>query len=234
MDADCGVVIVAAGAGHRMGEGRPKQLRELLGLPLFLWSAKALNSRAEVREIVIVAPEEHADTMRRACVAHNISRLAAVVPGGKLRQDSVRAGVAALSQACALAAVHDAARPFPPPGFGEAVRRARACGAAVLAVPVAETLKRVDGARITGTVDRSAMWAAHTPQVVVRELLLRALDHCVALGIEVTDEGSAIEALGATVEVVESSRTNLKITTAADWALAEAIAESMLRSTQRS
>jgi 2-C-methyl-D-erythritol 4-phosphate cytidylyltransferase len=231
MAADCGVVIVAGGAGTRMGGGRPNQLRPLLGLPLFLWSAKALGPRPEVREIVVVGPAEHLDEMRDACRAHNIARLGALVPGGALRQESVRAGVAALSEDCVLAAVHDAARPFPPPGFAEAVRRARACGAAILASPVAETLKRVEGGRIAGTMARAAIWAAHTPQVVGRDLLLRALDHCAQAGIEVTDEAAAVEAMGGVVEVVESSRTNLKITTPDDWALAEAIAEAMLKAT---
>ena len=126
MASDCGVVIVAGGAGNRMGGGRPKQLRPLLGLPLFLWSAKALGPRPEVREIVVVGPAEHLDEMRDACVAHNIARLVAVVPGGAMRQDSVRAGVAALSDECVLAAVHDAARPFPPARFrGGGAARAR-------------------------------------------------------------------------------------------------------------
>jgi 2-C-methyl-D-erythritol 4-phosphate cytidylyltransferase len=232
MDRDCGVVIVAAGSGIRMGDGAPKQFRELFGLPLFLWSAKYFDNRSEVGWIVVVGPETHHEEMRKLCAGHMIRKLRAVVTGGARRQDSVRSGVAALPPGAILAAVHDAARPFPAKAFPEAVRRARESGAAILAAPVAETLKRVADGVITGTVDREGLWAAQTPQIARRGDLLRALDSCCADGVEVTDEAAALAHIGIRVEVVASPRMNLKVTTAEDWPLAEAIAASLQKETR--
>ncbi len=232
MDRECSVILVAGGSGNRMGGGVPKQLRPLLGLPLFLWSAKFFNGCAEVGEIVLVVPQGREEECRALCTAHSITRLSALVPGGRLRQDSVAAGITASSPAFPLVAVHDAARPFPSRAFHEAVRVARDEGAAILASPVGDTLKRVEGSRITGTVDRTALWAAHTPQVFRRDLLARAMDHCAAKGVEVTDEASAVEHSGGTVHVVECPRSNLKLTTPDDWPLAEVIGFAMQRDTR--
>jgi 2-C-methyl-D-erythritol 4-phosphate cytidylyltransferase len=221
---DCGVVIVAAGLGLRMGGTEPKQLRPLDGLPLFLWSARFFDVCAAVREIVIVAPPALTGWMTTLCVRHSISRLRGVVAGGARRQDSVATGVAALSPGCVLAAVHDAARPFPPRNFEEGLAAARRHGGAVFGHPVSDTIKAAQEGRVMRTIARTGLWCVQTPQIFRREVLADALVHCRREGIEVTDDAAAVEAVSGTVCMVPGSRWNMKVTVAEDWIAAQALA----------
>jgi 2-C-methyl-D-erythritol 4-phosphate cytidylyltransferase len=225
MAPDCGVVIVAAGMGARMGGAAPKQIRPLAGRPLVLWSASFFNRAASVREMVIVAPPSLTTIMASICVCQGFSRLRGIVAGGARRQDSVQAGVAALSKDCRLVAVHDAARPFPPVNFEEGVQLARETGAAVFGHAVTDTLKTASDGRVTGTMPRAGVWAVQTPQIFRRQMLVEALRHCRCEGKEVTDDAAAVEAAGGTVCLVAGSRWNMKITFAEDWPVAEALAQ---------
>lgn len=229
--ADCGVVIVAAGLGLRMAGLEPKQIRLLAGLPLFLWSARFFDGCPCVREIVIVAPPSLTGRLASMSVGHRITRLRGVVAGGARRQDSVAAGIAALSPDCFLAAVHDAARPFPPENFRVAVDLARQHGGAVFGHPVTDTLKTTYEGRVTGTVSRSGLWSVQTPQVFRRELLVEALRHCRVSGLDVTDDASAVEAVNGTVCLVPGSRWNIKLTVEEDWPAAEALARVLSKPT---
>ena len=119
--------------------------------------------------------------------------------------------------------VHDAARPlFPIEAARECIQQAQQTGAALLAVPTADTLKRVgqDGL-VLGTIDRSDIYSAQTPQAARRELLTKALEQAAATGLQATDDVALIEAIGGTVAVVRGSSRNIKITSASDLALAE-------------
>lgn len=216
----CGIVLVAAGSGTRMGAGQPKQFRQLLGKPVIIWSALAFAQMPEVREIVVVTAPDFAEDVRAMFEAHGLT--AKIALGGARRQDSVLAGVRALSHDTEFAAVHDAARPFPPANLGEALGSAAETGAAIFALPVTDTLKRGDDGNITGTVDRAGLWRAQTPQVARRRLLIDALEACGSC--EVTDEAAALERAGVSVRLVMSAAENIKITTAEDWTMAEAIA----------
>lgn len=227
MNPDCGMVIVAAGSGTRMGGGVPKQFMPLQGLPLYLWSARHFDALPEVRAIVIVGPAGDVDAMTAQARQARIGKLVAVVSGGALRQDSVLAGLRALPAECGIAGVHDGARPFPGDAVTTAIACAREHGAAILAAPVPDTIKRVRDGEITSTLDRSVLWAAQTPQLARRLVLIGALESCAAEGREVTDEASALEARGIAVRVVASPRTNIKVTTPEDWLVATAIAASM-------
>lgn len=227
MMPDCGMVIVAAGSGSRMGGGLPKQFMPLCGVPLYLWSARCFDAMWEVRAIVIVGPVDDVDAMAEQSRAAGISKLAAVVRGGALRQESVLAGLRALPRECAIAGVHDGARPFPGGAVAQAIASAREHGAAILAAPVPDTIKRVSDGAITQTLDRTTLWAAQTPQLAGREVMIGALERCASEGREVTDEASALEACGVSVCVVASPRTNIKVTTPEDWIVAQAIAASM-------
>lgn len=233
MTSDCGVVIVAAGMGARMGGAAPKQIRPLAGRPLVLWSASFFDHAASVREIVIVAPPGLTALMTSLCVGQGLSRLRGIVAGGPRRQDSVQAGVAALSENCRLVAVHDAARPFPPVNFEEGISLARESGAAIFGHAVTDTLKTSSDGRVTSTMPRAGVWAVQTPQIFRREVLVKALKHCRCEGIEVTDDAAAVEAAGGTVCLVHGSRWNLKLTFAEDWPVAEALAHSLERQTPR-
>jgi 2-C-methyl-D-erythritol 4-phosphate cytidylyltransferase/2-C-methyl-D-erythritol 2,4-cyclodiphosphate synthase len=143
------------------------------------------------------------------------------VEGGATRSESVRRAFrAGGARGGDLVCIHDAARPLVTAAEAEAVLRAAGeTGAAVAAAPVADTIKRVAGGKVLGTVDRSSLWAAATPQAFRAELLARALES----GAEATDEAALCEALGIPVAVVAVSRRCFKITTAEDLEIAEAI-----------
>ena len=130
-----------------------------------------------------------------------------------------------------LVVVHDAARPFfPVAAVREALEQARSVGAAVLAVPVPDTLKQVDaGQRVVRTLDRDGLWLAQTPQVIRQDLLRQALAAAQEDGTQETDDVALLERLGQPVAVVRSSSTNIKITTQADLVLAEALAQEEAR-----
>ncbi|PKO16468.1 2-C-methyl-D-erythritol 4-phosphate cytidylyltransferase [candidate division BRC1 bacterium HGW-BRC1-1] len=233
MKADCGIVIVAAGSGLRMGGDIPKQLQRLGGLPLFLWSSRFFDSLQDVCSVVIVGPEAHLPFMEKEAKETGLKKLTAMVVGGENRQDSVLAGLSALPETCDFAGVHDGARPFPGPAVHEAIEIARQHGAAILASPVTDTVKRVaKGSNvISATEDRETLWAAQTPQFARRGVLMDALRHCVQKGILITDEASALAEFGVDVRVVHSPRTNLKVTTPEDWAVAETLAAAYIEET---
>jgi 2-C-methyl-D-erythritol 4-phosphate cytidylyltransferase len=227
-------LIVGAGRGERYraslggapGSGPlPKALASLGGRPLLVRAAEALAAAPEVASVVpVVAPELLADLPRLLPELARMAKLAAAVAGGAERQDSVRAGLAALPASVHLVAVHDAARPLVrSEDVSRVIREAEASGAAILAAPIADTVKRVRGARVVETPPRSECWAAQTPQVFRVDWLREALAKAEADGVRGTDDAALVERLGLPVSVVEGPATNLKITTAADLALAEAL-----------
>jgi 2-C-methyl-D-erythritol 4-phosphate cytidylyltransferase len=224
--SDCGAVLVAGGSGTRMGtsEEGPKQFRPLAGKALFLWSVEFFAAQPSVREVVVAVPESlipHAEQLL-AQISSQIS--IRCVPGGKRRQDSVLSGLVALSPECALAAVHDGARPFPPADFEAVVGKARRGHGLIYATPVTDSLKRIMDGVISDSVPRERLWAAQTPQIFRRDLLIEALGKCESHGSEVTDEAAAMEFAGYPSGIAEGSRRNIKITVPEDFAYAEILA----------
>jgi len=218
-------VLVAAGRGERFGHGLPKAFVSLAGRPLVLRAAEALSAAPEVTCIVPVVP---ANAMERfgALLAEfgEPAGLAAPVAGGAERQDSVRAGIEALPPDFDLVAVHDAARALVrPEAVSRVVAVAARSGAAILATPVRDTIKRVSEGRIVATPDRATCWAAQTPQVFRVELLREALAKAASAGHRATDDAALVERLGITVHVVEGDSDNLKLTHPEDLAVAERI-----------
>jgi 2-C-methyl-D-erythritol 4-phosphate cytidylyltransferase len=216
-------LVLAAGRGERFGHSLPKGFVPLAGRPLLFHSLAALAAVPEVGQLLPVLPAEGFERYRAAVAAlPDGGRLLPAVRGGRARQDSVRAGLAALPPGTELVLVHDAARPLVRP---EAVRRAiaaaREAGAAILAAPVRDTLKRVVAGRVVETPPRAECWAAQTPQVFRVEILREALAKAEAEGVTGTDCSQLVEALGVEVRVVEGDPDNLKITDPADLALAE-------------
>ncbi len=217
-----GVVIVAAGSSTRMG-GIDKVFAPLGGLPLLAHALGAAERCDSVGPIALVAAAERLAEAKRRLAGRRFGKLVAIVAGGARRQDSVLAGLEALAGAgVEFVAVHDAARPLVTAAlFTQGFAAARETGAAVAAVPVVDTLKRVAPDRtILGTVPRDALWAVQTPQVFRYELLLAA--HRAAQG-EVTDDAMLVEALGHPVRVFPGSPRNLKVTTPDDLTLAAAL-----------
>ncbi|MBA2597777.1 MAG: 2-C-methyl-D-erythritol 4-phosphate cytidylyltransferase [Chloroflexia bacterium] len=214
-------VVVAAGRGERLG-APDKVLAPLAGRPMLAWSLRALEHAQTVGSVVIVAAPHTQETIKRLVTGEGFAKVAAIVAGGERRQDSVAAGLAALPEGIAIVAIHDAARPLTGADlFDRCVQAAAETGAAIAAIPVADTLKRVTERVITGTVDRAGLWAAQTPQAFRLEVLRRAI--AAFPGETVTDEARLCEAAGVAVAIVPASLANLKVTHPEDIAVADAL-----------
>ncbi len=219
---DAGVVIVAAGAGVRAGPGEPKQFRPILGVPMLLRALRPFTSHPAVVQVVVALPGVYVDRPPE-WLAKLLGDRLVLVPGGETRARSVRAGLAALPPDALVVLVHDAARPFVSRQTIDAVlARARAGVGAVAALPVSDTLKEVDDTRIVGTVPRERLWRAQTPQGFPRDMLERA--YARLGGSAPTDDAALCEAAGFPVEVVLDGPENVKVTTAEDFRIAEALA----------
>ena len=213
------VIVVAAGRSTRMG-GDDKLAIEIGGRPLLAWTLAAIGAASEVERVVVVT-----SAARRAAVAGAAwlpGSVVDVVAGGERRQESVHAGFLALEglsgDAARVVLVHDAARPLVQPALIGAVAEATARhGAAIPIVPIAETLKRIDGELVGGTVDRIGLGAAQTPQGVRLDVLREAYRRFPADGPETwTDEAALLEACSIAVHVVPGDPGNLKVTVPAD------------------
>ncbi|MFN2449386.1 MAG: 2-C-methyl-D-erythritol 4-phosphate cytidylyltransferase [Candidatus Baltobacteraceae bacterium] len=210
-----GAVIVAAGRGTRFG--RPKQLLPVAGKPLAAWSVSVFESMREIKEIVVVTEREWIEPMARVAVN------SAVVVGGATRQASSYAGLRALRGRVDAVLVHDGARPLIEP---EDVRKGMAAAgpraAAVLGVPVVDTVKMVDGAGLVmQTLERGVLWSAQTPQFAMLTELLDAHEAGIHDGIDATDDAMLLERVGIPVRMVAGSPENFKVTLPADLTRAE-------------
>lgn len=229
---DVGVVVVAAGAGVRAGPGEPKQFREILGVPMLLRALRPFTAHPDIRHVVVALPPGYAQRPPAWLGSVTGERLR-LVAGGAQRTDSVRAALGALAPDVAVVLVHDAARPFVSRGTIDAViARARAGVGAVAALPVADTLKETgDARRVARTVDRDRFWRAQTPQGFPRAMLETAYG---ALGAAPSsgerapgDDAEVCERAGFPVELVPDSPHNIKVTTADDFRIAEALAREL-------
>lgn len=222
-------VVPAAGVGSRMGgeAGDPaKQFRELDDAPILVHTLRALASAPGVTGLVVVVGEEEVEPVRQRLSkdAPLADALKAVVAGGATRQASVARGVARVPDEVGIILVHDAVRPFVRAEDIEAVIQAvRASGAAALAVPVADTLRRGASGRFEATVDREGLWRMQTPQGSRREVLADALARAEREGWTATDEVGVLQRMGAAVALVEGDERNIKLTRPSDWLLAQAL-----------
>jgi len=219
--------VLAAGRGDRLRSGTPKAFVHLAGRPLLAHALEALASSSEIDRVVpVVAQRELGRYAALAAAWHGIPKLAPPVTGGLERQDSVRAGLASLPAEITFVAVHDAARPLV---RGEdvsgVVAAARLHGAALLAVPATDTIKRVRAGRVVETPPRAECWVAQTPQAFRVEILREALAKAEHEGVLGTDDTQLVEQLGVAVHVVEGDSANLKVTRPEDLLLAEALLE---------
>ena len=217
-------LVLAAGRGERFGGDVPKGFVPLAGRTLLSHSVRALAASPEIDHVIPVVPAR-GDERVAACLAEmeDVAKLRPAVTGGPTRQDSMRAGLAALPPDVQLVAVHDAARPLvTPERVSAVVRAAREHGAALLAVPVRDTLKRAEDGQVVETPDRSQFHAAQTPQVFRVEWLREGLAKAEGVGRVATDDAALVEALGVPVHLVPGDVENVKITVASDLAAAEA------------
>lgn len=217
-------ILVAAGRSRRLGFD--KLSAPLAGRPVLAHALAAFEACHAVDRIVVVTATDRVAPVRRLAEAEGIRKLDEVVVGGAERMDSVWNGLAhAADRGAEIVAVHDAARPLVRPEVvAAAVALAEKHGAAAVARPVADTLKRADARPVvTGSVDREGLWAMETPQVFRCGLLADAYRAVRAAGDVVTDEVSAVQAVGGEVRLLAGDSPNLKITWPTDLALAEAL-----------
>jgi len=216
-------VVPAAGRGTRVGADLPKQYLPIAGTPLLLHTLERLAAHPRIGGIVVVLAA--GDPHWPGVTTLNAKPLILAV-GGAERADSVLAGLAALRERIAddaFVLVHDAARPcVGADDISRLIERGIAADGGLLAAPLRDTLKRADDtARSIATEPRESRWRALTPQLFRRGELVAALESARAAGVSVTDEAMAMERLGHRPLLVEGAESNIKITTAADFALAE-------------
>ncbi|CAN5281818.1 2-C-methyl-D-erythritol 4-phosphate cytidylyltransferase [soil metagenome] len=219
-------IIVAAGASHRMGSD--KLFLPLAGKPLLAHTLAAFETCAQISRIVVVVADHNRARVEE--LAANFPKVGPVVPGGEHRRDSVAAGLRAVPESAELIAIHDAARPLVEPGdLLRALEAAAAFGAAALARPVTDTLKRAssdadgDLPVVSSSVDRDCLYAMETPQAFQRRFIFEAYDTVLQAGDIVTDEVTALQAHGHPVRLVMASRPNPKVTFPGDLYLVEAL-----------
>ena len=214
-DFSSSAVIVAGGTGSRMG--RPKQLLPLGGIPVVVRSILAFKACPQVREIVVVTPPQN-----REVIARFVTGVTFADPGAT-RLASVQNGFKCVAATADVVAVHDGARPLVrPQEIQSALQAACAHGAAVLAIPVKDTIKEGQDGHVVKTLERSKLWAAQTPQCYRREVLSKALEQF-GNQQDATDESQLVEQLGVAVQLVPSGEQNFKITTPQDLIVAQAL-----------
>ncbi|MNW32335.1 2-C-methyl-D-erythritol 4-phosphate cytidylyltransferase [compost metagenome] len=216
-----GVIVVAAGRGTRMGTKESKQYLKLQDKPIVILTLEVFERHPLISEIVLVTGEQDVDRCAVWVREYGITKCVKVIPGGAERQHSVHRGLLHISTPWIL--VHDGVRPFVTESqvtscYEAAVKH----GASILAVPVKDTVKQVDGEGwVTATPDRRSLWAIQTPQAFRRSDLLMAHEQAEQEGFIGTDDSMLVERLGVPVLVVEGSYSNIKITTPEDLDYAE-------------
>jgi len=221
-------VVVAAGASRRLGGSLPKPFLRIGGRTLLRHVLDSFDAARSITAVVVVAPIDLLERARR--LARGARKVVAVVGGGRRRQDSVQAGLAALPRGIRTVAIHDAARPLVTAGLiDRTVASAVRHGAALAAAPIVDTVKEVVRGRVVGTLDRSRLWRAETPQACRRAWLESAFARAEQEGWEVTDDASLLEAAGRVVRVVPSDMPNFKVTTPADLDVARRLVGKVAR-----
>ena len=222
------VILPAAGRSSRFKDKEKKPFVNLDGRAVWLRTAELFITRNDVVQTLLVIDKDDEEMVRRRYGANMAFMNVQLVHGGGERSESVANALTKLHADADFVAIHDAVRPcITDELIGAVFARAAAVGAALLAVPVSDTVKRVDDkGKVQGTLPRQGLWLAQTPQVVRRDWLEAAYAGRGQLKQAITDDAQLIEAAGHPVAAVEGAPSNIKITTKADLALAEAILKS--------
>jgi 2-C-methyl-D-erythritol 4-phosphate cytidylyltransferase len=219
------VILPAAGKSSRFREKEKKPFTNLDGRAVWLRAMEHFVTRKDVCQCVVVVAKADQEMFRRRYGANLAFLNVRIADGGAERFESVANALALLDPEVEFVAIHDAVRPCVTEALIDAVfAKAVQSGAALLALPVTDTVKRADGQhKVQATLSRQGLWLAQTPQVFRREWLADAHARRGKLGKDITDDAQLVEAAGHPVYVVEGSPQNIKITTKADLLLAEAI-----------
>jgi 2-C-methyl-D-erythritol 4-phosphate cytidylyltransferase len=223
--AKIGIVIPAAGQGNRMKAGYNKQFLTLLGQPILAHTVKLFQDSKYVSEIVIVGAADDIPVIEELVRRYKFDKVLAICIGGVQRQDSVRAGVQALSTTIQRVVVHDGARPLlTSQEFIRFLEETEEFPAAIMGIPLKDTVKRVDtSGKVLETLPRERLRAVQTPQIFDRGILEEAHNQAALVGYYGTDDASLLEWMGYPVQMVEGSQENIKVTTPDDLWLAERI-----------
>jgi 2-C-methyl-D-erythritol 4-phosphate cytidylyltransferase len=223
------VILPAAGSSSRFKDKEKKPFATLDGRAVWLRAAELFVSRNDVVQTVVVVAKDDQEMFRRRYGANLAFLEVKIADGGKERFESVANALALVKPEADFIAVHDSVRPCLTEALVDTVfARAEKTGAAMLAIPITDTIKQVDTQhKVTATVPRQNLWLAQTPQVFRRDWFEEAYVKRGDLGKDITDDAQLIEAAGHPVEVVTGATTNIKITTKGDLFLAEAVLKSL-------
>lgn len=219
-------IITAAGIGKRMNANQPKQYLELAGKPILSHTLEKFEQAKSVDAIILVCDVSSLGLVRDVILKKYPSpKVKWIVSGGAKRQDSVNAGLKAIPMGTENVCVHDGVRPFITPELiNKSFEEAANHGACIVAIPVKDTIKRVDSeGRIVETVERAGLWRAQTPQTFKYEIIETAMNQAMGEHFYGTDEASLVERLGHEIYILSGDESNIKITTPEDLKIAEAL-----------
>jgi 2-C-methyl-D-erythritol 4-phosphate cytidylyltransferase len=218
------VIIPAAGQGKRMNAGKNKQFIMLGDKPVIVHTLSVFEQDVYCRGILLVINEKEIDLFNELIATYGIKKVQHLVVGGAERQYSVYNGLIKVQGSDGLVLVHDGARPFITiQKIHELVKAASETGAAILAVPVKDTIKKVTNGFVDETVERSSLWAVQTPQAFHIPLLLTAYEQAFQTGFIGTDDASLVEKMDKPISVVTGDYENIKLTTPEDLTYGESI-----------
>jgi len=220
-------IIAAGGRGERTGDILPKQFIQIKNKPILAYTVEKFERCELIDEITLVVPEDYMSFCSYNVVdLYDFKKVKMILCGGEERQDSVHKGLLALPGNTDIVIIHDGVRPFiSPQKICESIEMCKKEKAVILALPINETVKRIEDQHIVTTLNRGKLWVAQTPQTFEYKLLLEAYKKAMEDGFSGTDDSSLVERLGFKVKVLEGDYENIKITTPEDLVLAERILE---------
>ena len=214
-------IVAAAGVGKRMGLSYPKQFLEVDGKPIFINTLEIIEKNNKVEGIIVVTNREYISKVEEICEFYKITKVKKVVEGGKERQDSIYNALLQTPENIELIGVQDGVRPFIKDRYidesYEKLEENKDLDGVVVGVPVKDTIKILDpSGKIIETPNRATLFAAQTPQIFKREILLKSYEDAKENNYLGTDDSSLVERIGGRVEMVMGSYNNIKITTPED------------------
>ena len=217
------LIIPAAGTGSRMNRDLPKPFIEIAGKSILWHTLKCFVNVENISEVVLAVSDEYHDRAKQIASELFPAENVFVVSGGTERQDSIKNALLKLDETIKLVIIHDAVRPFIKCDIIETcMEKALEKGASIVAVPAKDTIKKVDQTGlIDSTPERNQLWQAQTPQVFLKDIIMKAYRHAEEIGYTGTDDSSLVEKAGCEVFVVKGDRENFKITYPVDMKLAE-------------
>jgi 2-C-methyl-D-erythritol 4-phosphate cytidylyltransferase len=219
-------IVLAGGAGKRMGAATAKQFLLLDNRPILVHSLQVFEDCRPVDGVYLVVNQRDLPLIQEEVLeAYKFNKIVKLVIGGRLRQDSVRNGLEAIDEPCDVVVVHDAARPFVSPAFVEkTISLMEMFDAIIPALPVKDTIKAISKEGfVSKTLERDSLWHVQTPQTFKYDLIIRAYREGVAKKLLGYDDATFVESLGKRVKVIEGSPYNIKITTPEDLIIAKGI-----------